>query len=112
MEKKGLSTVSLTQMPFITRKTGVPRAVAVEFPFGMIWGLPGDRETHRKIMLHMFEALETVKEPGTIMELPYVWPEELFKKRDWFPAENPPWMADENKIREMLDFIKNGNPLD
>lgn len=112
IEKSGIPTVSLTQMPFITEKIGVPRAVGIEFPFGMIWGHPGEREMHRRLLLHMLEAAETAESPGIIIELPYTWPEEDFKKRDWFPRENPPWMADREKIAEMLEFIKNGNPLD
>lgn len=112
MENKGLVTVSLSQMPYITEKIGVPRAVAVEFPFGMIWGQPGDREMHRRVIGHMVRAAVEITGPGTIVELPYSWPEELFKKRDWFPAEKPPWMASQEKIREMLDFLQHGNPLE
>jgi hypothetical protein len=112
MEKAGLVTVSLTQMPFITEKIGVPRAVAVEFPFGMIWGRPGDHQMHRRIVEHLLEAVETLEEPGTIVHLDYTWPEEDFEKRDWFPSEPPPWMASQEKINDMLEFIRGGNPLE
>lgn len=112
MEKSGLVTVSLTNMPFITEKMGVPRAVAVEFPFGMIWGRPGDREMHRNVMLNMLEAAETIEGPGTIIELPYAWPQEDFLKRDWFPKEPTPWMASQEGINMMLDFMQHGNPLE
>ena len=112
LEESGLVTVSLTNMPFITEKIGVPRAVAVEFPFGMIWGHPGEREMHRDIMLHMLEAVETIEKPGTIIELPYTWPEEDFKKRDWFSPEPPPWMSSQENITEMLGFIQHGDPLE
>ena len=99
-------------MPFITEKIGVPRALAVEFPFGMIWGHPGDGEMHKIIMLSMLDAVETIKTPGTIIELPYTWAEEDFKKRDWFPREPTPWMASQEKINEMLEFIQHGDPLE
>ena len=112
LEERSLVTVSLTNMPFITEKIGVPRAVAVEFPFGMIWGHPGEREMHRDIMLHMLEAVETIEKPGTIIELPYTWPEEDFKKRDWFSPEPPPWMSSQENITEMLEFIQHGDPLE
>ncbi|MHB8780307.1 MAG: hypothetical protein ACYC55_02820 [Candidatus Geothermincolia bacterium] len=111
MERRGLVTVSLTQMPFITEKIGVPRAVAVEFPFGMIWGKPGDAATHRELLGHMLETAAAAREPGTILQLPYTWAEEDVRKRDWFPAEPPPWMADQEKIMQMVEFIRNGDPL-
>jgi hypothetical protein len=112
MEARGLVTVSLTNMPFITEKIGVPRAVAVEFPFGMIWGHPGDRRMEREIMLHMLDAVETIEKPGTIVELPYTWPEEEFRKRDWFPKEPTPWMSSQEGINEMLEFVQHGNPME
>jgi len=112
LEERGLVTVSLTNMPFITEKIGVPRAVAVEFPFGMIWGHPGEREMQRDIMLHMLEAVETTEKPGTIIELPYTWPDEDLKKRDWFSPEPPPWMSSQENITEMLEFIQHGDPLE
>jgi hypothetical protein len=112
LEKRGLVTVSLTNMPFITAKIGVPRAVAVEFPFGMIWGHPGDHAMHERIMRHLLEAAESIEQPGTIVELPYEWPEEDFKKRDWFPEEKPPWLSSQENIDEMIAFIREGYPLE
>jgi hypothetical protein len=104
-------TVSLTQMPYVTEKIGVPRALALEFPFGMIYGRPGDHGMQLRILRDMLEAAEEADGPGWIKELPYTWPEEEFRKRDWFPTEPPPWMTDQDKINEMLEFIQHGNPL-
>ena len=112
MEERGLVTVSLTNMPFVTEKIGVPRAVAVEFPFGMIWGHPGEREMHQGIMARMLEAVEAIDVPGTIIELPCTWPEEDFRKRDWFPKEPTPWLASQEGINEMLEFLQNGDPME
>jgi hypothetical protein len=112
LEERGLVTVALTNMPFITDKIGVPRAVAVEFPFGMIWGRPGDRAMERDIMLQMLDAVKTIEKPGTIIELPYTWPEEDFRKRDWFPREPTPWMSSQEGINEMLEFMQHGDPLE
>ncbi len=99
-------------MPFVIEKIGVPRAVAIEFPFSMIWGRPGDRDMQLRILGQMLEVAETAEWPGTIVELPYTWPEEDLRKRDWFPVEPPPWMSDQEKIAEMLAFIQNGDPLE
>jgi hypothetical protein len=109
---EGLVTVALTNMPFITEKIAVPRAVAVEYPFGMIWGHPGERDMQRDIMLRMLEAVETIEKPGTIIELPFTWPEEDFKKRDWFPKEPVPWAASQEGIMTMAEFMQHGNPME
>ena len=112
LEKAGHPTVVLSNMPWVTEKIGVPRAVAIEFPFGMIYGHPGEREMQLAILGSMLDLASEAKTPGTIVELPYIWPEEDFKKRDWFPAEPTPWLASEDGIKQMLEFLANGNPLD
>ena len=58
------------------------------------------------------DAVGTIEKPGTIIELPYTWPEEDFRKRDWFPKEPTPWMSSQDAINEMLDFIQHGDPLE
>jgi len=112
MEKKGLSTICLTQMPYVTEKICVPRAMAVEFPFGMIWGRPGDHETHCLVMRHMLQAVQEITSPGTIVESALRWPDDLTALRDWFPKESPPWLTSPEKIQQMMDFIQHGNPLE
>ena len=112
MEKRGLSTICLTQMPYVTGKLGVPRALAVEFPFGMIWGRPGDHETHRLVMRQMLQAAQEITTPGTIAESDLLWPDDLTALRDWFPKEPPPWLASPEKVQQMMDFIQHGNPLE
>ena len=112
LEKSGLVTVSLANMPFTMEKIGVPRCVAVEFPFGMIWGLPGDHGTHKEIMEYMLNAVEDIKEPGTIVELSLTWPDEEFEKRNWLPTEPTPWMSSPEALNEMMKFIQHGNPME
>jgi hypothetical protein len=112
LEERGLVTVVLTNMPFITEKIGVPRAVAVEFPFGMIWGRPGDRLMEKDIMLQMLDAAEAIDKPGTVIDLPYTWLEEDYRKRDWFPKEPAPWMSSQEGINEMLEFMQHGDPTE
>jgi hypothetical protein len=111
MEKSGLTTISLTQMPYITEKIGVPRAMAIEFPFGMIWGRPGDHETHRLILRHMLQAAQDISSPGTIVESSLYWPDELTALRDWWPKEKAPWLTSPEKVQLMMDFVQHGNPM-
>lgn len=76
-------TVSVTQMPLITGKVLVPRAVAVEHPFGFTLGRPGDAKTQEGILKAMLELASGAEKPGTIRELEYKW------TRD--PADDPDW---------------------
>ena len=112
IEKSGIVTVSLTQMPYIAEKIGVPRAVAIEFPFSMIYGKPGDHSTQIEVLRHMLRAVEGIKAPGEIIYLTLAWPEEDVKKRDWFPTEPAPWAADQERMMEMVEFIQHGDPLE
>ncbi len=112
LEKSGIPTVVLTNMPFVSETIGVPRAVAIEFPFGMIYGHPGEREMQLAILGRMLGLAAEANAPGTMVELAYEWPEEDFKKRDWFPQEPTPWLASEDGIRQMLEFLDHGNPLE
>jgi len=90
VEEAGIPTISLSLLPFITRKVKVPRALAVEFPFAHPLGKPFDKEQQLKIINDAFNGFESIAEPGTILDLPYKWPEEDTKKQDWWPEEPPP----------------------
>ena len=90
VEEAGIPTISLTLLPFITRKVKVPRALAVEFPFAHPLGKPFDNEQQMSIINDALRELESISEPGTILDLPYKWPEEDVEKQDWWPEEHPP----------------------
>ena len=90
VEEAGIPTISLTLLPFITRKVKVPRALAIEFPFGHPFGKPFDNEQQLSIINDGLRELKSISEPGTILDLPYKWPEEDVEKQDWWPEEHPP----------------------
>ncbi len=73
IEEFGTSTISITLMPWVTEKVKVPRAVSLEFPLGHCVGKPFDKAQQRKILLETFRALESIKDPGIIIELPDKW---------------------------------------
>jgi hypothetical protein len=90
-EAAGLSTILVTQMPFWAEKTGVPRTLAVEFPFGHILGQPGDSDQQMRVVRQALQVLETAKEPGTIVHSEETWPvsqKEAYKA--WQPEEASP----------------------
>ena len=91
LEAAGLSTVLVTDMPFWAERFGVPRTLAVEFPFGHTLGQPGDAAQQMLLIRQALEVLETVAVPGTIIHSPETWP--VPKKeatKDWQPLEPSP----------------------
>lgn len=110
LEAAGLSTVLVTQMPFWAEKTGVPRTLAVEFPFGHILGQPKDRDQQMRVIRQALEVLETAEEPGAIVHSEETWPvpqKEAYKA--WQPEEPSPIIKVlAPRYREMLQRRKSG----
>ena len=80
---------------------GVPRTVAVEFPYGHMLGYPEDRAMQMQVIEAALEMLEEVKEPGATRELDIEWPQEFdVARKDWHPSEASPI------VRMMLDQAK------
>jgi hypothetical protein len=104
LEAAGLATVLVTNMPFWAEKTGVPRALAVEFPFAHTLGQPHDADGQMRVIRQALEVLETAKAPGAIVHSPETWP--IYQKeavQDWQPAEpSPVVQVMAPRIREML----------
>jgi len=91
LEAAGLSTILVTNMPFWAERVGVPRTLAVEFPFGHTLGRPSDAAQQMRVIRQALEMLETAEVPGTITHSPETWP--VPKKeaiKDWQPVEPSP----------------------
>ena len=84
-------TTTVTMMPDIAARIGVPRAVGVEFPFGHALGPPGDESYQRGVVDAALDVAEEATEPGTIVHLDLEWPNPLgdWHKR-WQPKEPAP----------------------
>jgi hypothetical protein len=94
LEGAGLSTILVTNVPFWAERIGVPRTLAVEFPFGHILGGPHDAAVQRRVIRHALDVLETSAQPGTIVHSPETWPVPVKEAvRDWQPVEPSPVMA-------------------
>ena len=86
-----MSTVLVTNMPYWAEKIGAPRTIGVEFPYGHMLGMAGDREMQMSVIRAALSLLEQAKEPGTIRELAIEWPQPFDEaKRDWQPEEPSP----------------------
>jgi hypothetical protein len=91
LEAAGLATVQVTNVPFWAEKAGVPRTLAVEFPFGHTLGQPHDTAQQARVIHQALEVLETAEAPGAIVHSSETWPvprKEALK--DWQPKEPSP----------------------
>ncbi len=84
----------VTNMPFWAERVGVPRSLAVEFPFGHILGRAQDREMQRRVLWKALDVLASASRPGTITHFQEPWPEppELAKRASE-PDPPPPIAA-------------------
>ncbi|MCF8078788.1 MAG: hypothetical protein K9K88_05830 [Desulfobacterales bacterium] len=92
LEEKGFSTVVLTPTWEFNRAVGIPRQVAVEYPYGRPVGQVGDVQGQKKILLDALSFLKTAEKPGSVRHLPYRWPEPP-KDTHWHPPEMSPIIA-------------------
>ncbi len=93
-EAGGLSTVLVTMMPSWAEHHGVPRAVAVEFPFGHPLGLPGHHEMQVSVIRDALRVLANSTAPNTVVHLDHVWPgDEREWRRLWQPTAASPLIA-------------------
>ena len=103
-EEGGISTILVTMMPSWAERYGVPRAVAVEFPFGHPLGLPGRRDMQTVVIKDALNLLEEATEPNTIVHLEHAWPEDETQwRRKWQPAAASPLIA---KYLDQIRAIK------
>ena len=78
-------------MPFWAEKIGVPRTLAVEFPFGHLLGRPHDAAQQMRVIHQALELIETAEGPGEIVHSPEVWPVPTKQAiREWQPKEPSP----------------------
>jgi len=88
IEAAGFSTISLSMMPELTASVGVPRMAAIEHPFGLTLGLPGDSVRQLEVLRATLRALEEVSRPGSLVNLPFEW--KPGDKLNTYPPEPPP----------------------
>jgi hypothetical protein len=72
-EEAGMCTISLGNDAERMAKIKPPRALLVKFARGSMLGEPGHVKRQRRIILDALAALQTMRVPGSIQELPYQW---------------------------------------
>lgn len=78
IEAAGIPTIGITLQKEITRKVKPPRALYLRYPFGHPMGEAFATAQQRTILLDALAALETMTEPGTIVEPGYRWKRHRF----------------------------------
>lgn len=79
IEAEGIPTVSISIVRKLTVEAGAPRAVFLKWPMGHPLGEPGKVDIQMVVLKSALRALSTIKDPGTVIDLPYRWkrPEDL-----------------------------------
>jgi len=75
-------------MPELTASAGVPRIAAIEHPFGLTLGAPGDAVRQLEVLRGALRALGEISRPGGVVNLPFEWDSE--GQLNMLPPELPP----------------------
>ena len=83
--------MTITMMPDLAERIGVPRAIGVPFPFGHPLGRPTADEEHRRVLNEALELLVSASAPRSVVHLDLDWPnpDNDWHKR-WQPTEPAP----------------------
>jgi D-proline reductase (dithiol) PrdB len=73
IEMEGIPTVGISILKEVTQRVRPPRSVFLRYPFGHPMGEAFNTAQQRAILLDALAALETISEPGTILEPGYRW---------------------------------------
>ncbi len=73
LEAMGLPTVSLSLLPELSAITGVPRTLALHFPFGAPCGDPGNSALHAAVVAEALALLVEATEPGDVRSSSLSW---------------------------------------
>ena len=74
-EAAGIATLCMSSARDITASVNPPRAVFLDYPLGHTSGPPERPDIQREILLETLGAFERMTTPGTIENLPFIWPD-------------------------------------
>ena len=79
IEAEGIPTVGISILKEVTEKVRPPRSVFLRYPFGHPLGEAFEMKQQRTILCDALNALETITQPGSIVEPGYRWRRHLFE---------------------------------
>jgi D-proline reductase (dithiol) PrdB len=98
LEANGIATVTFSCARDITEAVLPPRSVFLDYPLGSTCGRPNDSANQRSVLLAGLRLLETGRNPGEIVDLPYLWSADETWKRLIFSPEQP-FLSEEAEAR-------------
>lgn len=110
MEEAKLATTTLSTIPALTGSVGVPRLAGIGYPSGLPLGRPNDAPGQLAVLRAALATLESIKEPGMRIDLPFEWPEGLrLRTHPEVPPpivsllKRKPWLLPRFAAREVPD---------
>jgi len=88
IERVGIATIGISIVREYSEKVQPPRTVFLRWPFGHPLGEPGKPEQQRAVVLEALRALYQIRQPGTIIDLPFRW------RRETYADYRPPTAAE------------------
>lgn len=77
----GINTISLTLVREMTALVKPSRALYIRHPFGLTLGNVGDAGTHKAVLKDCLRYGVESLPAGTIVDLPYVWKDDLRERQ-------------------------------
>lgn len=68
LERRGIATTSVTALPEVTRRVGIPRALAVPYALGSPLGKPHDVTLQTRILAAAFALLLELGPPPVLRD--------------------------------------------
>ena len=78
IEAAGIATIGISIVRAYTEKVKPPRTVFLPWPFGHPLGEPFNAAQQAAVLERAFDALYTITQPGTIIDLPFRWRRETY----------------------------------
>jgi hypothetical protein len=82
IEKEGVPTIGVSIVREYSEKVKPPRTIFLKWPFGHPLGEPFNVAQQRVVLAEALRALYTIRDAGTIVDLPYKWRREQYEKKD------------------------------
>ena len=73
-----MTTIGVSIVREYTEKVKPPRSVFLRWPFGHPFGEPFNKNQQRAVLKEIFKAVESISEPGAIVDLPFRWKRETY----------------------------------
>ena len=75
-------------IPELTARVGTPLLAAIEHPFGLTFGKPGDVDRQNAVLRGALRLVAEITQPGAVVYLPFAW--DSSEKVNTAPPRMPP----------------------